>query len=277
MTYATQTWNNKDAATPISADRMNHMEAGIQGEESRALAAEAALTTAIGTPLLPSTANAVNVVNSAATDWVEQLLVNANIDPAAAIAATKVKQPQSDYMHANPNLANLPIGAGAVAAAALTPTFYPIDPQGRTSIPVTSLHSQVKTAFAASTIGIAIYSAVYTGNKTGTFTRVSYLSTAASGASTGLVRADVDSGPITLDFTNNQYVIGSMVSDVSTLQLTNTSGAATQGAFKWTAAARSSTVDWPTSFTDASAASATPATAKLNWHALITTAGKNWF
>lgn len=157
---------------------------------------------------------------------------------------------------------------GAVASAAVTtalkPTFYPVDPQGRSSFALSSLMVRQATGVSSSTVGAAVYSIVYSAAATYTATLVCQLNAALdTSGSNGYKTGDVTPGAaasgasvVTLDFTNNFYVVGAMASTVTTLTLGTVGYAAayaTRGILSWTDTARSSTTDWPSSFTNSNA------------------------
>lgn len=161
----------------------------------------------------------------------------------------------------NPNLIRSS-DAGQKMNAALTPTFYPIMTPEQVIYALQQLTLRLTTVEAAALGGLAVYSIVYTADRTFTATRVAYLS-AGLDLSTGagnIKRGDVNGAPIGLDFIRNRYVVGCMLSSITTVKVVgqlNTQGR--QGAFRWsdtgantpTSGVRTSVTDWPTSFTQA--------------------------
>lgn len=170
-----------------------------------------------------------------------------------------------DQMGANVDLTG--IGNTAQAFAAINvPVFYPIMPRvGVAQYPLTALGTRIRTAVASQTIGFAVYSVIWSGASTFAATLVcqlnsaTALSTATATSVVGAVTTGANnSGANTanLDFSANRYYIGSMASTTSASVggvALATAGFNLQGIIQWTTTARASTIDWPASFTQASA------------------------
>lgn len=163
--------------------------------------------------------------------------------------------------------------AGGVTSG-LAPIFCPIDPQGLPNFALSAMRMRVRTVLAASTVGMAVYAITYTAANTLTATLVAQTAD-ASGAGVGVISADVASGPVALDFTTTRYAAAVMTSSAATLALAgmNTTSAGALGALKWNSAARTTTQDWPASFTQANVI-AVAAGVYVPWAALLTAYGK---
>lgn len=182
---------------------------------------------------------------------------------------------QMDMLHVGAEYGINQATGGLVQSATLTPTFVPIFPRGMKTFALNSIASPVQTLLNPSTIGEAIYSIAYTGSHTFNATLVAQLAAANSGAATGIIFGAVTGAPVTLDFTANSYIVGTMVSDIGTLKLRSLTGVSGAGLLKWTAAARASTTDWPGSFTQASVSSIQGAV--VAYSIIATATGVNWF
>lgn len=183
----------------------------------------------------------------------------------------------------NTDFFNYNSGAASAVTTALKPTFTPIRPTGN-YYTVTDLGVRVNAGAAASTVGAAIYSIVYTAAQTYTATLVCQLN-AAIASTTGpnlLVGASTSgaagsgASTVNLDFTQNNYIAGVMASTVTTLTLNaGISPVSGLGAINYTDTARSSVTDWPATFTQASGV-ANAGVAKVFPVFLITADGLNW-
>jgi hypothetical protein len=165
-----------------------------------------------------------------------------------------------------------PGNAGSVMTPALTPVFYEIQAPCA-YYPLQAMRIRVTTLLAASTIGGAIYSVNYTSASTFSATLVASLSSAWSGAAAGNVTNDVSSAPVMLDFTSNNYYIGTMWSSATTLQVINsTLSPGLYGVFQY-ASTVANTTTWASTFTQAQVVSQAGAT-NMPWVALLTATGK---
>lgn len=167
--------------------------------------------------------------------------------------------------------------AAGVVTGGLLPVFYPIMPEGLSSYALSAMRARVRTLLAASTIGMAVYSIAYTANATFTAALVAQLTTPPSGGATGIVTADVTSGPITLNFLTTRYVVAIITSSNVTLALAATSAttAGSVGALKWNTTARASTTDWPATFANTDVIGVASGIG-VPWVALVTANGKWW-
>lgn len=188
-----------------------------------------------------------------------------------------------DSVNANTDLTSTSSGASSAMSANLTPTFVPIVIPGVASYVVDSVAARVMTLSAASTIGVAIYSGTVSSADNIALSLVGQLNATLSGAATGSPHGQVTTGAaasgaaaITLDFTRNHYWVATMVSNVATLRVSGITHGATlteSGLMLWTATARSSTTDWPSSTTQASLGA--PAGNAFPIIRLLTTTGVN--
>ena len=215
-------------------------------------------------------------------------ILNADVNSSAAIAASKVVQPivPGVYNCISPILAQTTATMqAAVVTTLLVPTFHMILPPGPSYV-VSQLGVRVGTGVAASTIGAAIYSITWTGTGTFTMSLVGQLNAALSGVTGAVfVQGDVTSGAagsgastVTLDFTANKYMIGAMASTATTLTIDGVASVSHLGSLVQTTAARSSTTDWPATYTDSVSptAGAIGNTNRLNAVSLINADGKNY-
>lgn len=266
-----------------------------------------------GASLTPSPANATVVVNGTATDFTTQLLLNANVDPAAGIAYSKLNLTNGivngdvnsaaaiaqsklqalvgiDRMPSNVGLYG-EMGGGIAgnfgAITALKPIFWPVQITGVPSLSVVRIGLRVSTLLAASTIGAAIYTATYDGTAGHVSTTlVAMLNADQSGAATGRFIPQITTGAfgsgagtLAMDFTANRYLMGIMVSDVATLKLIGVSAAAADtglGILSWTGAARANVHDWPASFTQAANIAAVSVATPFPVLDLVTTLGATY-
>lgn len=206
------------------------------------------------------------------------------VDPSASgTAAAHYAAVVRGVVGTSPDLVQNASAAAAVTAA-LTPTFTPIRPVG-SSFVVSQLALRVGTGVAASTGGLSIYEVVWSSAGVFTMTLKCQLNAAVATTSSGVKAGDITigaagsgAGTLNLDFANKDYMIGSMVSTITTLTV-NGAGAAPGGvgALKLTSAARSTTDDWPATITDATGATAAAANgSRINWTAMIDATGKFW-
>lgn len=178
--------------------------------------------------------------------------------------------------------------SASVLTSARRPTFYPVLPPSPSYV-LWGFRIIVGTNLAASTVGISLYAVTMSGSKTGTMTKVTGSQVQASGATAGLVDTALAS-PITLDFANNIYFVGSHASNVGTLTLVNNSspvagvyGAQIMGTSAPTQLADTATATWPATINilasptnSTSDAGSAGAAAKHCWVALLTAAGANY-
>lgn len=185
-----------------------------------------------------------------------------------------------DWMSANPDV--LPVGtAGALQTAVLTPTFMPINLPGVAQLLLDSIQAKVTVLEAATTIGAAIYSYTIPADNQIAATLECQLNAALSGGVATAVKGQVTPGaagsgaaPVLLDFTRKRYLIGGMVSSVTTLQISSLSLGNTfvdMNLLKWTAAALGSITAWPASFTQVSVANT--GASRFAWFALMSAQG----
>lgn len=185
-----------------------------------------------------------------------------------------------DFISANADV--IPIGTGgAVQTTILVPTFYTVNLPGVAQLTLDSIMAKVTTLEAATTIGAAIYSYTIPADNQITATLKCQLNATLSGAVATAVKGQVTAGAagsgaanVVLDFTRERYLIGGMVSSVTTLQISSVAEGNTfvdMNLLKWTAAARASTTDWPASFTQASVANT--GSSRFAWFALLSAQG----
>lgn len=216
-------------------------------------------------------------------------IVNADVDAAAAIAASKlVTAIGPDSYTANADLVPIGAASGGTLGAALIPFFYPIVlPVNR--ITIAALAARVTALESSSSIGAAIYSYTVPSSAHISATRVAQLNASLAGTSAARPVGDVTTGaagsgaaPVTLDFSTTRYLMGVMVSSVTTLALSSVNHGATLlnvGLMRFSGsgngAARSSVTDWPSSFDET--AIAAWAGARVPYIGMMTATGKNLF
>jgi hypothetical protein len=143
--------------------------------------------------------------------------------------------------------------AGQTSPTALKASFWPIDPQGRTLIVTSGLEIRVRTLFAGSTFGAAIYRVVFDAVTAKKLTATLLGAVQFPGTANGVIQQNFAS-PITLDFVNNRYYIAAANSDSTTLAIDGAnlqSGVPTlgRGVFQYTTLLASTAVaSWPASF-----------------------------
>lgn len=172
----------------------------------------------------------------------------------------------------------------------LKPVFMPILlPAGIRRLSVAAMRFYLGGTVAAATAGFAIYSVVFSGAQTLTATKVADLGGAAG---TGTIDCSTGgnaskggdfgppagaAAPVTLDFTANQYWLGSMLSTVTTLTYGANTRTAYFGCFRFSGAVADTTgASFPSSFTQTSVVAVAQGTT-VPACTLLTTAGKNGF
>jgi hypothetical protein len=242
------------ATTQTASDNSTKLGTTAYIDTADALKANLASPTFTGTPVLPTGTTATT---QAATDNSTKLATTATVWATSS--------PKIGIMNVNPSLVSDGLGSAGAMTTALKPTFVPVDPGGRSSFVLTSLGLRVTAFVAASNCGMAVYSIVYSGSGTYTASRVAMLnavidSTATNGRKINVVTtgaAGSGASTYTMDFVNNYYVVGAMVSTITTLTLNSITFSGTtgpsRGLLSWTNTARSSCTDWPTSFVNTDA------------------------
>jgi hypothetical protein len=189
-----------------------------------------------------------------------------------------------DSISANPDVLNQGSVGGALMTAILTPTFMPImpPPGGATIFPLDSLMGKPTILEAATTMGIAIYSYTIPADNQLSASRECQLNVALDTSTQATKKGQVTAGaagsgvnvPFVLDFARKRYLVGTMVSSVTTLQVASIAIGNTYvdvNLLKWVSAARANTTDWPASFTHADVANT--GSSRFAWVNLLTAQG----
>lgn len=199
-----------------------------------------------------------------------QIIASGVISSAVGVTVQGGLGPDTLVLDAGKMAVNQQYGStspGAALGTNLVPVFLPFLPHdGDIVKAIERLGVRVTTANNPSTVGIAIYDFTFTGTGAMTASRMATLSAAInSNTSTGALDQTLTGAPITIDWRQNRPYIGVMVSNVGTLRLAAAGKLPEDAnAYKFTGAgagaARSSTTDWPTSFTETAISGAGTAT-----------------
>lgn len=154
------------------------------------------------------------------------------------------------------------------AVADFTPVLYPLNPNGLSSFVVTAGRTDIGVGTTGA-FSLALYSFSPSGIGQFTANLIAYTN-AGSITSAGVKTQDFNGAPLTLDFTQNRYLIGIMTSGTPQLKGAdlNNNGF---GIVKF-AAARVSIVDWPTNFSHTAVAGFD----SYLYASLVSAVGKNY-
>jgi hypothetical protein len=125
-----------------------------------------------------------------------------------------------------------------------TPVLFPLSPAGLPIFSAKVMRTSAATTPTSSQVNMAIYTYNYTA--TNTFTATLVATTGAANA-VNILQANIISGPVDLDFTQNRYFVGIMTNLAPIIRHDNTPLPSAFSVIQFSSA-RASLTDWPASF-----------------------------